>query len=67
MIRISDINNRIESHVILSDVDVSIDGIIFRFDEHMNINPSKFKRLGLRQRKYLISDKPGYPFSMDFV
>jgi hypothetical protein len=56
MTRISDINNPIESHVILSNVEVSTDGIILPFDESMNINPSKYKRLGLRKIKFMIDD-----------
>jgi hypothetical protein len=41
MTRVSDINNRIESHMILSDVDVTTNGIILPFDERMNLNPSE--------------------------
>jgi hypothetical protein len=47
MTRIKDINNRIEGHMILSDVEVSTDGVILPFNQHMNINPSKYKRLGI--------------------
>jgi hypothetical protein len=62
MTRICDINNRIDGHMILSDVEVSIDGVFLPFDERMYINPSKFKRLGIRKIKWMISDNPGYQF-----
>jgi hypothetical protein len=48
MNRTNDINNRIEGHLILSHGEVSTDGITLVFDERMNMNPSKFKRLGIR-------------------
>jgi hypothetical protein len=61
MIRASDINNRIEGHMILFNVEVSTDGIILPFDEHMNINQSQYKRFGFRKIKCVISDNHGYP------
>jgi hypothetical protein len=67
MTRISGINIRIKSYILLSDVEISTDGIILPFEESMTINPSKYKRLGLRKINCLISDKPDYPFSIDLV
>jgi hypothetical protein len=58
----SDINNRIEGHMILSNGEISTDGITLGFNEHMNINPSKYKRLGIRKINYILVDDPGYPF-----
>jgi hypothetical protein len=60
--RISDINNRIEGHLILFDVEVSTDGVILPFDEPMNMNQSKYKRLGIRKIKCTQSEDPGYLF-----
>jgi hypothetical protein len=65
MTRICNINNRNEGHMILSNGEVFTDGVILPFDERMNINPSKYKRLGIRKIKYTISDNPGYPFWID--
>jgi hypothetical protein len=62
MTRINDINNRIDGHRILSDGEISTDGIKLGFDERMNTNSSKFKRLGIRKIKCEIAENPGYPF-----
>jgi hypothetical protein len=43
MARISDINNRIEGHMLLSDVEVSTDDTILPFDKGMDINPRNIK------------------------
>jgi hypothetical protein len=51
MTRTADINNRIEGHMLLSNGEVSTDGITLPFDEGMNMNMSKFKRLGIRKIK----------------
>jgi hypothetical protein len=51
MIRINDVNNSIECHMILSDVEIKIDGFSLGFDERMNVNPSKYKRLTIRKIK----------------
>jgi hypothetical protein len=67
MTRFGDINNRIEGHRILSDVEVSIDGAILPLDECMNMNQGKYKRLGIRKIKFMISDNPGYPFLITIV
>jgi hypothetical protein len=67
MNRINDITNRIEGHMILSNGEVNTDGITLGFDERMNMNPSKYKRLGIRKIKCVLSDNPGYPFSMEVV
>jgi hypothetical protein len=67
MLRTSDINNRIEGHIILSDIEVSTDGITLCFDEHLNLNPSKFQRLAIRKIKCEISENPGYPFAIEII
>jgi hypothetical protein len=48
--------------MIYFNVEVSINCVILPFEERMNINPSKYKRMDLRKRKGMISDNPGYPF-----
>jgi hypothetical protein len=67
MNRTNDINNRIEDHLILSNGEVSTNGITLGFDERMNMNPSKFKRLGIRKIKCEMVENPGYRFSMGIV
>jgi hypothetical protein len=67
MTRINDVNNRIEGHMILSNGEVSTDGIILGFDGRLNLNPSKYKRLGIRKIKCMLSDNPGYPFELDIT
>jgi hypothetical protein len=37
--------------MLLSDVEVSTDGITLGFDERMNMNMSKYKKLGIRKIK----------------
>jgi hypothetical protein len=49
MRRINDDNNRIEGYMILSDAEVSTDGVMLSFDERMNMNMSKYKRLGIKK------------------
>jgi hypothetical protein len=53
MTRISDINNRIEGHILLSDVEVSTDCLMLPLEERMNM--SKYKGLGIRKIKCIIS------------
>jgi hypothetical protein len=67
MLRTADINNRIEGHLILSNSEITIDGITLLFDERMNMNMSGFKRLGIRKIKCELSDNPGYPFYIEMV
>jgi hypothetical protein len=67
MNRIADINNRIEGHMLLSNDEITTDGITLGFDERMNMNQSKYKRLGIRKIKCEMVEDPGYPFSMNFV
>jgi hypothetical protein len=43
MIRIIDINNRIEDHIILSKGEISTVGFTLGFDEHRNMNMSTIK------------------------
>jgi hypothetical protein len=65
--RVSDIINRIEGHLILSNGEVSTDGITLDFDERMNINMSEYKRLGIRKIKCEIAENPGYPFAIEIM
>jgi hypothetical protein len=67
MARISDVNNRIEGHMILSNVEMPTQGFTLGFDERMNMNPSKFKRLGIRKIKCELSDNTCYPFALDIM
>jgi hypothetical protein len=67
MSRISDINNRIEGHTILSDIEVSNDGITLGFYERRNHNPSKFKTLAIRKIKCEITENSGYPFALEVM
>jgi hypothetical protein len=67
MTRIKDINNRIDGHMILCDGEITTDGLTLGFDEHINMNPSKFKRLGMRKIKSELSENPGYPFGLDIT
>jgi hypothetical protein len=67
MLRTSDINNRIEGHVLLYDGEITAVGFTLGFYERMNMNLSKFKRLGIRKIKCEMSENPGYPFSMEFT
>jgi hypothetical protein len=62
-----DITNRIETHLILSDVEVSPYGLRLGFNECMNINQRIYKRLAIRKIKCEISENPGYPFALDIV
>jgi hypothetical protein len=62
MSRISEMNNRIDGHLILSDCEISTDGFTLGFDERMNMNQRKFKRLALRKIKCEMVEDPGYPF-----
>jgi hypothetical protein len=62
MTRISDVTNRIEGHMILSDVEITTDGFTLGFDECMNMNRNKFNRLGIRKIKCEMVEDPGYPF-----
>jgi hypothetical protein len=65
MTRTSDINNRIQRHMVLSDIEISTNGFMLPFDNIMHWNLSKFKRLGKRKIKYVISDNPDCPFLID--
>jgi hypothetical protein len=65
MTRTSDINNRIEFHMILCDGEITTDRITLPFDERIHMNPSKCKRLGNRKIKCEMSENPGYPFALD--
>jgi hypothetical protein len=67
MNRTNDINNRIDGHLILSNGEVSTDGITLGFDERMNMNPRKLKRLGIRNIKCEIVDNPGYPSALEVM
>jgi hypothetical protein len=67
MTRIFDITYRIESQMILCNADVSTDCITLPFDEHMTINPRKYKRLGFRKIKCIMSENPGYPFWISLI
>jgi hypothetical protein len=67
MTRINDVNNRIEGHMILSDGEITTDGFTLGFDERMNMNPSKFTRIGIRKIKCELSENPGYPFALDIA
>jgi hypothetical protein len=62
--RTADINNRIEGHLILNNGEITTDGITLGFNESMNMNPSNFKRLGIRKIKCEMVEDPGYPFSI---
>jgi hypothetical protein len=64
MTRRNDVNNRIKGHMILSNSVITTDGISLGFDDRMNTNPRKFKRLGIRKIKSGKSENPGYPFLM---
>jgi hypothetical protein len=63
MNRVANINNRIECHPILSG-EVSTDRLTLHFDESMNMNMSKFKRLDFRKIKCILSDSRSYPFAI---
>jgi hypothetical protein len=65
--RIADINNRIEGHLILNNSEITTDGITLGFNKSMNMNPSHFKRLGIRKIKCEISENPGYLFYIEIV
>jgi hypothetical protein len=65
MARINDINNRIDGHLILSNSEITTDGLTLGFDERMNMNMSKYKRLGIRKIKCELVEDPGYPFALD--
>jgi hypothetical protein len=67
MMRTMDINNRIEGHMLLCDGEITTDGITLGFDERMNMNMSKFKRLGIRKIKCEMVEDPGYPFSIKLL
>jgi hypothetical protein len=67
MNRINDINNRIEDNMILSNGEITTDGFTLGFNERMNMNQSKFKRLGIRKIKCEIAENPGYPFALDIT
>jgi hypothetical protein len=67
MIRTADINNRIEGHLLLFDDEISTDCFTLGFDERMNMNPSKYKRLGIRKIKCEMAEDPGIPFALDIM
>jgi hypothetical protein len=67
MTRITDVTTRIDGHMILSDVEITTDGFTLGFNEGMNMNPRKFKRLGIRKIKCEMVEDPGYPFALDIV
>jgi hypothetical protein len=62
MNRIADINNIIEVHLLLSDVEITTDGFSLGFNECMNMNMSKYKRLAIRKIKCEMVEDPGYLF-----
>jgi hypothetical protein len=53
--------NRIDGHILLSDIEIFTDGTDVLFDQRMIINSSKFKKLGLRKIKCMIADNLSYP------
>jgi hypothetical protein len=62
---ISEIYNNLDDYLLLSDFELSTDGIFILIDENMIINPSENKILCIRTIKCIMTDNPDFSFAIE--